>query len=318
MLLVNFGGPRTLREVSFFLEDLLSDQDVIQTPLPRWLHRWLFSRIARKRAKKVINDYRKIGGGSPIYADTEKLAKLLTSEKKVHTFHRYLRMTHGAFKQASFLDQEEEIVVFPLFPQFSYVTTGSVARWFSENLPQEVTSKMRWIASYATHPAYIAAFIKLIAEFLEKNTLEPSHTLLIFSAHGLPQKYVDQGDPYVKECEGSFDAIKKAFPECTSLLSYQSQFGKALWTKPATKEIVENILEYCGSCSHVVFIPLTFTSDHIETLFEVEEEYLPPCREAGLQAYRCPALNHHPDWIKAIGQIIQDSSTTLTEDLIRR
>ncbi len=316
-ILVNFGGPRTLREVTPFLEDLLSDQDVIQTPLPEWLHRFIFSSVARKRAQRVVNDYRTIGGGSPIYADTEKLAKLLKlSIPSIYTFHRYLRKTHRDFIRSS-KTWEEDLVVFPLFPHFSYATTGSIARWFVRNLPLKMIDRMQWIPSYPTHPAYIAAFVGHIKSFLKQQSLIETKTLLLFSAHGLPQSYVDEGDPYVKECEASFHAIRACFPEAQHLLSYQSQFGKALWTKPSTKDVCTQIQDYARKCDDVVFIPLSFTSDHIETLFEIEQEYLPVCRERGIRAHRCPALGFNPEWIRAISEILKSQPKVPIYELIR-
>ena len=135
ILLVNFGGPRSLDEISPFLTALLTDRDVIDSKLPNFLHHLLFSRIAKKRAIQVKEDYAKIGGRSPIFEDTEKLAELLATStgQPIFTFHRYLPSTHAA-SVTSIEASKGPIKVFPLFPQFSYATTGSIARWFSHHL----------------------------------------------------------------------------------------------------------------------------------------------------------------------------------------
>src|SRR5579872_6090218 len=122
-ILVNFGGPRSLDEIPFFLEELLTDRDLIHTRWPDWAHKFLFRRVARKRSRTVCHDYETIGGKSPIFFDTERIADLLTSENSpVLTFHRYLPATHAeSLKKISDLVQTaKEIRVLPLFPQFSY------------------------------------------------------------------------------------------------------------------------------------------------------------------------------------------------------
>lgn len=302
-LLVNFGGPRDLDEVAPFLVELLRDRDMIRTRMPTWLHNWIFGRAARKRAVKIREDYRLIGGRSPIYFDTEALASALSKKLQapVIAFHRYLTATHREF----FQKVKGEYTVLPLFPQFCYATTGSVARFLSH-------LKLEWIKSYPAHPAYVAAFQRRIREFLaEKNILE-EETLLLFSAHGIPAEFVEQGDPYESECNLSYQAILKGFPKAKGLLSYQSKFGPGEWLRPYTNEVCEAI-----EAKNVVIIPLSFTSDHIETLFEIEHLYLPPISARGLNAFRCPALNLEPYWIEALAEIAKEKNKLDSKKLIR-
>lgn len=317
LVVVNFGGPRDLMEVSSFLVALLTDPDVIRTPLPAFLQKILFRRIAKKRAPKIALEYGKIGGRSPIFADTEWMAKALKEKLNVETvtFHRYLESTHEEFLDSLHKIRAEKILVFPLFPQFSYVTTGSVARWFFKNAKKEVVKKMHWISSYASHESYIKAFCSLIREFLQEKKLE--EVTLFFSAHGLPIEYVKKGDPYQKECEASYAAIVREFPQHSSFLAYQSQFGKAEWLKPSTGDVCESPTGILDPKKPVVFIPLSFSSDHIETLFEIEEQYVKPLQELGYLAYRCPALGRRLDWVEAVVDIIQDSSLKENHILIR-
>jgi ferrochelatase len=157
MLLVNFGGPRNLEEIGSFITELLCDQDVIQTPWPRWMHRWFFRAVARKRALKMAPDYALIGGGSPIYRDTEEMAKQLEAKlsTRVFVFHRYLKKSHKECFQQLEECGEKIIRVLPCFPQFSYATTGSIARFFSEHLSKRVVQSLRWVQSYPAHPAFI-------------------------------------------------------------------------------------------------------------------------------------------------------------------
>ncbi len=319
ILLVNFGGPRTLDEIFPFLTALLQDRDVVRTNLPSWAHNALFKRIARKRAQSIAHDYTSIGGRSPIYFDTEEIAKQLREKLQVPilTFHRYLPSTHKTSLQAIEEVSTKDICVLPLFPQFSYATTGSIARFFARHLCCKTVNRLRWIKSYPAHPAFISSYQRRLKDFLEDNQLSSDNTLLLFSAHGLPRSFVCTGDVYQAECELSYQRIMEAFPDFLSRLSYQSKFGKGEWLRPYTDETCSSISSWSQGKTHAVVVPLSFTSDHIETLFEIEQLYLPLLRDQGLKAYRCPALNLAPYWIDALAQIAQDTQWSSTQMLIR-
>jgi ferrochelatase len=310
-LLVNFGGPRNLDEIGSFLQELLCDQDVIRTPFPLFLHNWFFSRVAKKRSLKIKEDYELIGGKSPIYFDTEALAKALSIKLNapVLTFHRYLRETHAASLER--IKKAKDLTVIPLFPQFSFATTGSIARFFSKHFTQE----LKWIKSYPSHPAFIAAYQKRIATFLKEKNLKEEESVFLFSAHGLPKKFVEEGDPYEKECQSSYQALLSLFPKAIGKLCYQSKFGRGEWLRPYTNEAAAAISTWNQGRKNVIFIPLSFTSDHIETLFEVEKLYLPLIGEG---AYRCPALNLEPYWIDALAQIAKEPNLICNSCLIRK
>lgn len=310
-LIANFGGPRELDEIPSFLEELLCDRDVVRTRFPTFFHNWFFRRIARKRTLKIREDYEEIGGRSPIYFDTEKLREILSHRLKtpVYTFHRYLPATHTASLQA--IAKEQELIVLPLFPQFCYATTGSIARILSPY------THLRWIKSYASHPAFISAYQKRIRDFLDEKGLHEEQVVLLFSAHGVPRQFIDEGDPYEKECQLSYEKVMQAFPKAKGRLCYQSKFGRGEWLRPYTNEACEDILRWHEGRNAVVFVPISFTSDHIETLFEIEKLYLPIIEEKGLKAYRCPALNLEPYWIDALQNILETSPLSGQKPLIR-
>jgi len=320
IILANFGGPRHLQEIQPFLTELLSDKEVVRTQLPQILHNFIFKRVAKKRARRVAKDYELIGGKSPIYEDTEKL-RFLIEEKTNHrvlTFHRYLPSTHKFFIDAvNQIQEEEQILVFPLFPQFSYATSGSIALFFKRHLCRHIVNKLRWIKSYAAHFAFVESSVACISEFLKKHEIDEEETLLFFSAHGVPKKFICTGDIYQSECELSYKKIAEAFPKSSSLLAYQSQFGKQIWIKPYTAEVCAGISSHQQKRKNVVFIPISFTSDHVETLFEIEYQYLPVIREQGLNAFRCPALNLRPDWIDGIVKILEEPNVLGNQMLIR-
>jgi protoporphyrin/coproporphyrin ferrochelatase len=319
-LLVNFGGPRDLLEIRPFLKELLTDQEVIRTSYPPFFHKLLFSYVAKRRAKKIAPDYALIGGKSPIFEDTEAIAQSASAMlgRDVLTFHRYLPSTHHAFMQKMEGLEGDQIRVFPLFPQFSYATTGSIALWFKKNLSLKAQSKMSWVKSYAGHPSYIAAMEKCLRNFMNEKGVQPSDTMILCSAHGLPKSFISTGDIYEEECRLSFELLKSRFPGACFLLSFQSQFGKQEWIRPYTLEVCKNIQEWAQGCKNVIVVPLSFTSDHIETLYEIEELYLPLICKSGLNAFRCPALNRRLDWIEAIAELLQGSGGLANPMLIRK
>lgn len=319
LVLANFGGPRDMGEITPFLKALLCDQEVVRTALPNFLHNYIFSQIAKRRAKKIAADYTGIGGKSPIYEETEKVAEALREKLAcpILTFHRYLPATHKPFIKAMSALDHTEFLVFPMFPQFSYSTTGSIAKWFKEHLPSKISNQLLWIKSYPEHPAYIDLYSERIARFLEYKKLKEESMLLLFSAHGLPKKFVVQGDPYQRECEGSFKAISKRFERASSQLCYQSKFGPGEWLKPYTIDVCQHISSYAKDRKNVLFIPLAFTSDHIETLHEVETEYMPVVRNKGYHAFRLPAFNHGQDWIEAIEKMTKERMLLNNQMLVR-
>lgn len=316
IILANFGGPRSLKEVEPFLIALFTDPEVFRVPA---FLRPFFKRLAIKRSKKIVEDYEAIGGKSPIYDDTEFLAQALRQMQKdpVFTFHRYLPATHNAFFEQIEGSLSNHFIVFPMFPQFTYATTGSIATYFHEKLPKQIENRLRWVKSYPKHPTFVALFKKMITELLERHALKEEETILLFSAHGLPKSFIDEGDLYQEECLASFGAISKAFPKALSRISYQSKVGRAVWLSPATEEVCEDLESWKGDKKQLLFIPLSFTSDHIETLFEIEKEYMPLVREAGLEAYRLPAFNRRQEWIETILQIIEEETPVSNAMLTR-
>lgn len=316
IIIVNFGGPRNLKEVYPFLRALLTDKDVIRTSLPSFVQTLLFRYIAKKRTKKATEEYAQIGGKSPIFEDTEWVVKELSQALNIPVlgFHRYIEDTHIEFLKKIHAHEKIEWIVFPLFPQFSYVTTGSIARWFKSRLQQPFLENIRWVRSYAKAPEYIEAFASLIQRYIDEFDL--AEATLLFSAHGLPVSYVEEGDPYQQECEDSYAMLCLKFPKHPTQLAYQSQFGKAQWLQPATAKICESPELFLDASRPVLIIPLSFSSDHIETLYEVEG-YCDDLKSKGFKAYRCPALGRDSNWLHAIQKMLQKPHLVKNEELIR-
>ncbi len=316
ILLVNFGGPRSLDEVEPFLIALLTDQDVVRTSFPAWIHRILFRRIARKRALRTSKEYEEMGGGSPIYSDTEAMAQKLSVRRQtsVLTFHRYLPATHAASLE-QIRSVQEDLVVLPLFPQFCYATTGSVARFFSRHLPQATLKRLHWIRSYAEHPSFLRAYQQQLRTLMAETGLLEERVILLFSAHGIPVSF--QGESYPAECEASVRGVLRAFPRALGRLSYQSRVGRGDWIKPYTEEVCRDVSSWGQGRQDLIVVPISFTSDHVETLIEIEKSYLPLVRGQGVRAYRCPAVNQSPDWIGALQELSLETQLFSTEALVR-
>ncbi|HLB52167.1 MAG TPA: ferrochelatase [Chlamydiales bacterium] len=320
LLLVNFGGPRNLEEVTPFLIELLTDEELLRTNLPSFLHCFFFTRIAKKRASHLTKDYEEIGGFSPIYFDTEELKKKLSMhlQQEVLTFHRYLPATHEESLKKIEVCKAKKIQVFPFFPQFCSGTTGSIASFFCDRLSPKALAKLEWIRSYPDHPAFISCYQKKIGALMEKQGLSEETTLLLFSFHGVPKAFIEEGDTYEKECLASFNACRKHFPKAAAFLSYQSKFGRGEWLEPATDTLCRRISTLAQGKTACIVVPISFTSDHIETLFEIEKLYLPLIRAQGIKAFRCDALNCDPEWFYSILQITKENQKSFdTHSLCR-
>ncbi len=318
-ILANFGGPRSEQEIEPFLISLLTDRDLIRTNLPNFFHRLLFTRIAKKRVKTVLKEYQQMGGKSPIFEETETLAKQLAPELPgpLFVFHRYLQSTHAEFiEQISRVDVDQ-ITVLPLFPQFTYVTTGSIARFFNDHLPWSIVTKLRWVSSYADHSSFIGPSCSQIENTLKKNNLTAEETFFLFSAHGVPAQYIAAGDLYLEECQASVSAVMEHFPKSSYLLAFQSQFGKEEWLRPYTKELSVDIKPWMEGKKKLLFIPISFTSDHLETLQEIGHGYLPEVVKQGVEAHLVPAVGSHSQWVESCKQLFLSKHLTNNHMLIR-
>ena len=320
LVLASFGGPRSLSEIQSFLTELLCDQEVVRTPLPGFLHKALFKKIAQKRVQKVRGDYQEIGGKSPIYEDIETVSKKLEEKLglKVLVFHRYLPALHHEFIDQISHTHAEKLLIFPLFPQFSYSTSGSIAKWFKDFLPYEVVGKMSWIKSYYDQEPFTDLFTSRIKNYIQEHKINPRQLIMLFSAHGVPKKFITTGDSYQSECEKSYQKIANNFPDIQSMLVYQSKFGPGEWIRPYTIDTVNDIEKIAPNKIAVLFIPLAFTSDHIETLFEIEEEYMSVTKKKGYDTYRLPAFNTQDDWVDVIIELLDQCSQTTNSTLLRK
>ncbi|KAH1105433.1 hypothetical protein J1N35_009201 [Gossypium stocksii] len=304
VLLLNLGGPETLNDVQPFLYNLFADPDIIRLPrLLRFLQRPLAKLISVLRAPKSKEGYAAIGGGSPLRKITDEQADALRMALEAKNIHAnvYVGMrywfpfTEEAIEQIK-RDRITKLVVLPLYPQFSISTTGSsirvLQRIFKEDaylsrLPVSV------ILSWYQRQGYINSMADLIEKELGKFA-KPEEVMIFFSAHGVPVSYVEEaGDPYKDQMEECIYLIMQELKARgignDHTLAYQSRVGPVQWLKPYTDEVLVEIGQ--KGVKSLLAVPISFVSEHIETLEEIDMEYKHLALESGIKNWgRVPAL----------------------------
>ncbi|HET9216168.1 MAG TPA: ferrochelatase [Terriglobia bacterium] len=315
VLIFNLGGPESLRDVKPFLYQLFSDPEIIRikwSPLRKAVA-WM---IATLRRKKSEGYYSLIGGGSPLRRLTEEQAAALEQELTrrgmdaqafvgMVTWKPFLRDAVERIAHSSV----NRLVVLPLFPHYSFTTTraGSevLRRLFGAHSKMKATP-VSWISTWAEHPTYIEAFSSAIDRELAKFS-EPDKVQLLFSAHSIPESYVREGDPYLDQTKASVERIMDRLGRKNPYqLSFQSKIGPVKWLEPATNVVIE---DYGKRGIHdVLVVPISFVSEHIETLYELDILYQKVAKDAGVSNFRrVPALNSDPTFIRALADIVQEA-----------
>jgi ferrochelatase len=316
VLLLNLGGPDEIEDVRPFLFNLFADPEIIRLPFP-WMQKPLAWLISTLRAKKSQDNYLQIGGGSPLRKITEAQGQAL-QEKLSHigqdaSVYIGMRYWHPFTEEAIAKIKEdsiEKLVILPLYPQFSISTSGSSFRvleemWKIDTDLQKV--KYTLVPSWYANPGYLRAMADLIAQELNKFD-HPDETHIFFSAHGVPQSYVEEaGDPYQSEIEECTRLIMETLNRSNSYtLAYQSRVGPVEWLKPYTEDALIDLGE--RGIKNLLVVPISFVSEHIETLQEIDIEYKEIAEEAGIENFqRVPALNTHPVFIDSLAHLVKDS-----------
>jgi protoporphyrin/coproporphyrin ferrochelatase len=314
--MLNLGGPATLDDVQPFLLELFADREIIQLPFQRWLGPF----IARRRTPKVRGLYASIGGGSPILRHTEAqgrgmVARLdqLSPETAPHRFYvafRYARPTSDDALRRMRADGVERAVAFTQYPQFSCSTTGSsLNELWRAATRTDLRDAFRWsiIDRWPVHQGFIDAMAETVKEGMDQFVpSDRDKVVLLFSAHSLPLDVIDRGDAYPQEVGASVQRVieRLALPN-PYVLAYQSDVGPVRWLGPSTEQVIRRLGE--RGHRHVLVVPIAFTSDHIETLSELDREYGEVAHQAGMTSYvRAPALNDRPRFLDAMAEIVRD------------
>ncbi len=306
VVLFNLGGPDSLEAVQPFLENLFNDPDIFKLPFQKSLARF----ISKKRAPKVEEEYKLIGCKSPIGEWTEKQRKMLElklraagKDADVFVAMRYWKpLTEKTVKKVE-QGNYDKIVMLPLYPHFSKSTTGSSfnewKRFYTGNL-----EKLIFINDYYEHPEYVKSINERIDETLLKFPEEiRSDVQLVFSAHGTPVSYVKKGDPYSMHIEKTIAAVMNERKYSHNHhLCFQSKVGPAKWLEPSTSDMIKELS--AKEKKHLLIIPISFVSDHVETLFELDIEYRHVADKAGIKNYIVmTGLNDSETFVAALKQL---------------
>ncbi|CAL8471095.1 g10637 [Coccomyxa elongata] len=318
VLLLNLGGPETLDDVEPFLYNLFADDSIIRLPpYARFLQRPLAKLISGLRAPKSSEGYKRIGGGSPLRRITEQQADALAHalkreglDAKVYVGMRYWAPFIEDAMEEIKRDGMTHLIVIPLYPQFSISTSGSSLRLLEkmfESDPALSGLKHSVIASWYFREGYLRAMAELIEKELQKFD-SPEKTEIFFSAHGVPVSYVEQdGDPYRDEMEQCVGMIMQRLQQRgvhnSYSLAYQSRVGPVEWLQPYTDAKIREL--GASGVKQLLAVPISFVSEHIETLEEIDMEYRELALESGVQHWgRVPALNTNPTFINDLADMV--------------
>ena len=319
VLLLNLGGPETLDDVQPFLYNLFADPDIIRLPGPvRFLQGFLANVLSAQRAPKSREAYESIGGGSPLRAITDAQAAALEEaigrrgiEAKTYVGMRYWKPFTEDAIEAIKRDGINRLVVLPLYPQFSISTSGSSLRLLEQYFAEdEALAKVRHtvIPSWYQRPGYVRSMAKMISETLKNKFDDEKEPLIFFSAHGVPVSYVEEaGDPYRDEMEACVklivDDLRSMGVENEHVLAYQSRVGPVEWLKPYTDDTIRELGK--KGTKALCAVPISFVSEHIETLEEIDMEYRELAEESGIEKWgRVPALDTEPLFIDDLAEAV--------------
>lgn len=307
VVLANLGGPDSLEAVRPFLFNLFSDPDIFGFPLGFITQRPLAALIAWRRAPEAIHGYAAIGGKSPILdytlAQAEALQRAIGGDYKVHVCMRYWHPLSDEVVTTLKKKNYTRVILLPLYPQYSITTTGSSYNEFMRQCQrQDYHPTVTLVREWYENPDYQAAIVETLrAEAKKFPDPDPERIELLFSAHGLPQKIVRQGDPYEHQIRATYDAVHQQLGWPHSTLCYQSRVGPLEWLRPYTADVIR---AKAGTKQMLVY-PIAFVSDHVETLFELGITYAALARDQGIEHYRvAPALNNHPRFIAALKSLV--------------
>ncbi|MBI4826025.1 MAG: ferrochelatase [Nitrospirae bacterium] len=335
VLLLNLGGPDSLDAVRPFLYNLFSDRDIIRLG-PSFLQKPVARLISTFRSSKSRRMYGMIGGRSPILeittAQAEALEKSLNAE--VEKIENLEDKKTSAFQQLSFLTSQpsckvyigmrywhpyikdavkkimrdgiNEVIVLSLYPHYSKTTTGSSVSAF-RHAAEETGLSIKYIECWFDFPPYIDALCELIHEGIQE--FRGEDIFLLYSAHSLPKSFIDEGDPYLDHIKGTIEAANKRLSEepynirdIKWGLSFQSRSGPVEWLEPATDDTIIKLGE--KGCRNILVVPISFVSDHIETLYEVDILFMKLAEGQGMNLRRCGSLNTSEKFINALKELV--------------
>ncbi|MDK9716273.1 MAG: ferrochelatase [Trichlorobacter sp.] len=310
VMLLQMGGPDSLQAVRPFLLNLFSDREIIKIG-PAWLQPFIARMIVRRRAPKVAEKYREIGGKSPIRELTQAQADALAKELDIpchvgmRYWHPFTAETLTQLRKTGI----KKLVALSLYPHYSRATSGSSFNDLTRCLADlDSDLEVVRIPHFYNHPLYIQALAEKIeaglAGFSDRSTVQ-----LLFSAHSLPQSFIDEGDPYLEHIQTTVRLVMEKFSDVSHHLAFQSRAGPVKWLEPSTDDKLKELA--ASGCSNLLVVPLSFVSDHIETLHEIDLEYAEEARKLGISNFqRVESLNSSPTFIRCLAELVRHALKT--------
>jgi len=311
VILLNLGGPEKQEDVRPFLFNLFSDRQIIRLG-PSFLQKPIAAIIARRRAPKSRAAYDMIGGGSPLSRITAAQGSALEKALADHgSFKVFMAMRYWHPFAAETLTQIKgqginKIIALPLYPHYSIATTGSSLSDLRTTADRRCAScfQLAEINSWPTQPRYIDCLATNIAAGRQR--FGPDEQVqIVYSAHSLPVKFIDEGDPYVDHLRQTIKALEKK-TGIRGKLCYQSRSGPVKWLSPSTPEMLKELAG--NGCRHILMVPISFVSDHVETLYEIDILYRKLAAELGMRLERTSSLNAQPEFIGALKELVLDAT----------
>jgi len=309
VVLFQLGGPESLAAVEPFLYNLFCDPDIIDFPFARLGRRALAKLISKTRAKKASEHYASIGG-SPIRRFTEQQAAALEARLMLdgvdarcvvamRYWHPFTAEAVAQLQEA----QTDQVVLLPLYPQYSSTTTGSSLNEWQRRWTGTVP--VSCVSPFYRNPTYIASVVERIDEALARFP-HPSSVPLVFSAHSVPVSVIEKGDPYQQQIEETVALVMEQGGWCNSnhhRLCYQSKVGASRWLEPSLHQTLRQLAS--EKRSEVCIVPISFVSDHVETLAEIDHHAREEARALGIERFEMTlGLNDSPTFIQALAESV--------------
>ena len=313
VVLLQLGGPESTEDVQPFLEGMFRDPDLFDLPVPSRLRNWAARNLSAWRAKSAVPLYAAIGGRSPIRETTLRQGELLEQELRPDVACRvFVAMRYGSPSTMEAIDSVREagcsrVLLLPLYPQYSGATTGSSMReWTFRSREKGLVLPTERIESYYSADSYIAAVAERVHEALARF---PRHAAphIVFSAHSLPQKSLRRGDPYRRQIQESVRLVcQKCSPNLGHTLCYQSRVGPQRWLKPTLLATLRRLGR--DRVESVLVVPISFVSDHLETLSEIDIEARRVALANGIRHFETmTGLNDSPKFVTALAELVRDN-----------
>src|SRR3984957_4509907 len=307
IVLFQLGGPDGQAAVEPFLYRLFCDPDIINFPGAFLARKLLAKLISTTRSKIVRQHYAEIGGGSPIRRLTEQQAAALQLEVRPHISARTIVAMRywypDTLEAISTLQSApyDELVLLPLYPHFSFATTGSSLKEWNRLYKPQVPVHL--VDHFYDHPDYIAAIVDRVNGVLQQLS-NPDEVHLLFSAHGLPLTLVEKGDPYPIQIQETVQLVMQLGSWLNPhSLGFQSKVGPQKWLQPSLAETIDKLAQ--SGVKRLLVIPISFLTEHIETLHEINIEAREHAESRGIAEFHMmPALNDSPLLIRALGDLV--------------